>query len=356
MIIIRLMGGLGNQLQQYALYEKLISMGKQCALDLSWFESATQEGMAAKRECELKSFTGADFCEASPEQIYSLIGDGSTVSRAAKKIAGLISSKPWETGGRRRCVCGIKGNSYFAESGMYHPEVFRMDDVYLEGYWAAEKYYADILPRLKDKLAFDISGMNPECRAVADLIKQTGMNPGSNAAGSMAELSAGGQFGEKTKTCAVHIRRGDYLDPINASVFGGIATEDYYDAAFAYVRESFPDTKFFIFSDDPEYVRERYGGDASCIAVNVNHGRDSRYDIYLMSLCDMHICANSTFSFWGVRLSEGHDPEAEGTGNGAEINIRPTIQKNSQKFEPELMRDLWKGWTFIDPQGNVRRV
>ena len=51
MIIIKVMGGLGNQMQQYALYEKFRSMGKEASLDISWFEdSMQQENLLARRE------------------------------------------------------------------------------------------------------------------------------------------------------------------------------------------------------------------------------------------------------------------------------------------------------------------
>ena len=59
MIIIRVMGGLGNQLQQYALYKKLESMGKEVRLDISWFRNAdVQEAVLAERELELNFLNG----------------------------------------------------------------------------------------------------------------------------------------------------------------------------------------------------------------------------------------------------------------------------------------------------------
>jgi len=178
------------------------------------------------------------------------------------------------------------------------------------------------------------------------------------------------QIHQVGSSCAVHIRRGDYLDAENASMFGGIATEAYYNSAIRYVKENSDNPHFFIFSDDIEYVKEKYGADENCTIVDINKGEDSRFDIYLMSLCDMHICANSTFSFWGARLSKkyanalllsGQDGEAKSSDsnsgsaciNHRHIRIRPTKQKNSQEFDPELMRDLWNGWIFIDPEGRI---
>ena len=53
MDIIRVMGGLGNQLQQYALYRKFLAMGKEVRLDISWFTNAqVQDSVLARRDLE----------------------------------------------------------------------------------------------------------------------------------------------------------------------------------------------------------------------------------------------------------------------------------------------------------------
>ena len=108
------------------------------------------------------------------------------------------------------------------------------------------------------------------------------------------------------------------------------------------MKEKIEDPHFFIFSDDTAYVREHYQWEEYTI-VDINHGDDSFYDMYLMSRCEGNICANSTFSFWGARLNE----------NPAKIRIRPSIHKNTQVCIPEEMKELWKGWTLITPQGEI---
>ncbi len=297
------MGGLGNQMQQYALYQKFISMGREAYLDKSWYVSHESSSVTG-RSFELDVFKKAEYEEASPEQVNALTGGGSIASRLLNKIIP----------GRNRHIC---------ENSMYMPEILEKDDIYLEGYWSADIYYADIMDVLREK--FGITDF--------ETVRDHEMNEESRR---MALRIA-----ECKNTCSVHIRRGDYLNEANFSLFGNIATPEYYESAFSHVRKLRPDTVFFIFSDDPEYAREQYGQDESCVVVDVNHGADSVYDIFLMSLCNAHICANSSFSFWGARLDAGEDP----------IKIRPTIHMRSQVFDPGLMYDLWKGWTFIDPQG-----
>ena len=62
MIIIKVMGGLGNQMQQYALYEKFRVLGRETKLDISWFEDEKQqEKVLAKRSLELRQFEGLQF-------------------------------------------------------------------------------------------------------------------------------------------------------------------------------------------------------------------------------------------------------------------------------------------------------
>ena len=298
MIIIKAMGGLGNQLQQYALYEKMVSLGKEVAFDTSWFEdTALQNSMLAPRKLELSYFPGLSYRKASAEDIAKVYGKDDIWGKLIRKA-----------------VPGA--NHRFYESEMYHSEVFEKDTAYLEGYWAAEKYYADILPLLREKLYF----------------------PAPNEENS--KLAA--QIKAAPYSVSMHVRRGDYLDPANKAMFGDICTPAYYDAGIARIKKEYPDALFFVFSDDPAYVREHYAS-PEFVSVDINHGEDSFFDIYLMSLCDANICANSTFSFWGARLNP----------SPRKIMIRPSIHKNSQVFVPEQMHDLWKNWLLIDPQGNL---
>ena len=180
------------------------------------------------------------------------------------------------------------------------------------------KYYADILPELREMIRFPEIADAQKRMANEEILKKI----------------------RNSHAVSVHIRRGDYLQPENAAMFGNICTEEYYESALNYMKEKIEDPHFFLFSDDTAYVREHYQGEEYTI-VDINHGDDSFYDMYLMSRCEGNICANSTFSFWGARLN----------GRTDKIMIRPTIQKNSQVFDEVQMKDLWKDWVFIDPQG-----
>ena len=297
MIIIQLAGGLGNQMQQYAMYQKFLSIGKKVKLDISWFEEADrQKNVYAKRELELNYFKKAEYEACTKEEREAMIGSGS--------LAGKIKGKLFP-----------RARKIFRESEMYHPEIFDFEDKYLYGYFACEKYYADIMETLWKQFSF------PEAA-----IRRTGR-------------------WRKDAQWGIHqhpYQAGDYLDAENRAMFGNICTEEYYAGAIREMKRICPSAHFYVFSDDIPYAVEKYSGEEFTI-VDTNKGKDSFYDIWLMSNCRHNICANSTFSFWGARLNQ----------NKEKITMRPSIHKNTQKFEPERMRELWKGWVFLNNRGEV---
>lgn len=298
MIIIQVMGGLGNQLQQYALYRKMVCLGKEARLDISWFNEKRAGNNVTGRELELNYFDRLIYETSTEEEKAFLTGNAGIGGKLRRKLLPFTVHS-------------------FKETKMYHPEIFSYDNMYLSGYFACEKYYGDILYDLREKIQFPGSG-NP-------------MN---------------GQLVQEMQNCnsvSVHIRRGDYLNVENMAMFGNICTDMYYDSAMEMVRQEIPNVHFYLFSDDIFYVKNRYQGENYTI-VDVNHGRDSFYDIWLMSNCKHNICANSTFSFWGARLNR----------NENKIMIRPTIHKNGQVFVKEEMEYLWTGWKFVSPQGQVK--
>lgn len=308
MVIIQVAGGLGNQLQQYALYRKFVRIGVEARLDLSWFDkvhTAEKEWTRGKdiipvvtrRELELRYFDRLVFETCTKEEKEALIGADNILGKLRRKLMPFTIHK-------------------FEESKMYHPELLEFEDMYLTGYFACEKYYADILYDLREKIQFPPSS-NPLNREMADRMRNE-------------------------NSVSVHVRRGDYLNPENVTMFGNICTDAYYQNAIDFVKRVIPDAHFYFFSDDVSYVKKRFPGDDYTI-VDINHGRDSFYDMWLMSNCKHNICANSTFSFWGARLNP----------NENKIMIRPTIQKNSQVFVKEEMEDLWQGWKFVSPQGKL---
>lgn len=302
MIIIEVMGGLGNQMQQYALYQKMKSLGKEAKLDVSWFfDENKQKSVLAARSLELEWFDHLPMECCKEQEKRALLGKGGFFGKVKKKL--------------------LPGTDrHFQETGMYHPEIFELDNAYLSGFWACEKYYADILPKLRELIVFPKQETGEAARRNRDLMERMG----------------------KEISVSLHIRRGDYLDPENAAMFGGICTDAYYEAAVRLVRDRFPEAHFYVFSDDPAYAKERYR-EPDFTVVDWNTGKSSLFDMQLMSCCKHNICANSTFSFWGARLNPSKD----------KIMIRPAKHKNGQDVGMERMQELWEGWKLIDGEGKV---
>ena len=308
MVIIKIAGGLGNQMQQYSVYRKLLGLGKEAKLDLSWFDPKIQEKMLAPREFELSLFKDLPYEACTDEERAAFLDQC-----LAEKVTGKVLKK-----------LGLKETSndrIFTESQMYHPEIFEFEDKYVEGYFACQKYYGDIMPELQKLFVF------PE-HSVKDL-HQRNMTLVSKI--------------DNQNAVSVHIRRGDYLAPENIEILGNIATEEYYAGAMRYFEEKYPDVHFYIFTSDHEYARAKYGDESKYTIVDWNTGKDSVQDLMLMSHCLGNICANSTFSFWGARLN---------ARPGREV-IRTATMRNNQKCDPALMHDYWGDWILMDKDGVI---
>ena len=297
MIIIHVMGGLGNQLYQYALSEKLKTLGKEVKLDLYAYKDALGEDREW-RPLELERLEGLEY-EVCTKEERTLFLDSSMklTDRVRRKLTG-----------RKSKVVNEKGD--------YMPEIFAMDDVYLYGFWGCERYYRDIIALLQEKIQFPPTA-----------------NPANHEA--ISEM-------ERTNSVSVHIRRKDYLTVAEGKRYMGICTEDYYNGAFDYIRSKVDTPVFYIFSDDAEYAREHFQKPDMRI-VDWNTGEDSMYDMELMSHCKHNICANSTFSIWGARLNRHRD----------KLMIRPLHHDNYETASPEEIHENWRGWALLNAVGDV---
>lgn len=297
MVIIHVMGGLGNQLYQYALYEKFRVLGKEAKLDLYAYQEAEGEDREW-RALELEWLDGLQYEVCTAQERGVFLDNGMKLSdRVRRKI----------TGRRDRTV---------REETDYMPQIFSMDDVYLYGFWGCERYYTDILPLLQEKIRFPVS-MDPRNRQALEAMEQ------ENAV-------------------SVHIRRQDYLTVADGRRYMGICTEQYYDSALSYVSARVKNPVFYIFSDDPEYARVHYAGENMRV-VDWNSGRESLHDMALMSRCRHNICANSSFSIWGARLNR----------TPGKLMIRPLHHDNYEVSDADTVHRNWPGWILIDAQGKV---
>lgn len=303
MDIIRMTGGLGNQMFQYALYLKLTSLGREVKMD----DKTQYEGPDA-RPIMLWCFD-ISYPEASVEEIETLTDGCMAFSHRIK-----------------RKIFGRKSLEYFEESCNFDPKVLEKTPVYLTGYFQSEKYFQDMKEQVRQ--AFNFSHRIWE-----------GLD------GTLREKVRGYQKEiENSTAVAVHIRRGDYLN--NEEAYGNICTERYYRKAIELIKNKYPEAFFFFFSNDPAWVRkwvEREYPQDFCFEVIEGTDESLGYlDLFLMSRCKHHIIANSSFSWWGAWL----DPDR------AKTVIAPSKWHNGRDYRDIYTREMLR----VTPDGELATV
>lgn len=136
-----------------------------------------------------------------------------------------------------------------------------------------------------------------------------------------------------SESICIHIRRGDYVKP--GSLYVDLSSTDYYDKAIQLAKEKHPNGKLFFFSDDLDYVKERFKNEKAYY-VDCNRGNSGYLDMKLMSLAKVNIMANSTFSYWGAYM--GHE-------NKLVIYPKKWFVESAGRPAPDIMlnRENWIG-------------
>lgn len=285
MVIIQLAGGLGNQMFQYALYLQFQNLHKEVKIDdVAGFVEDE------KRDPSLSAF-GITYQKADPKEIEEMLD------------ASLLF---WHR--VRRKLFGRKRKSYFEADKRFKPEIFTWDDIYLEGYWQTEKYFEAVADQVR--AAFDV-GRLLMVQQAEDMVKAGRTKQQTKVQTYLRQIT-------QTQSVSLHIRRGDYLTPENQALFGGICTEAYYKEAVRLMRKQYPGCRFFLFTNDKEWAKERFADDkggrttetaladgepADVIVVDLPEGSDHE-EFALMSKCKHHILANSSFSWWASYLNQ----------------------------------------------------
>lgn len=174
----------------------------------------------------------------------------------------------WRLLGRDPVFCRERGLGYNARFAQFPA------NAYLHGYWQSERYFAHV----EDEIRRDFAFPRPP-------------------AGQNAELAA--EIGEALAV-SLHVRRGDYL----ALGAHGVCEQAYYDAALERLLPKIGgDPVVFVFSDEPDWARDNLRLPVRRVVVDHNGAGADFEDLRLMSLCDHHVIANSSFSWWGAWLN-----------------------------------------------------
>jgi hypothetical protein len=255
MVIVRLMGGLGNQLFQYAAGRALAHRhGVALKLDLASFATNPL------RRYALGAFDIAAAIATAEEaaRLYS----PSLAGRVRRRLERLLPTH------RRRYYLEPRARRHMGPVPLG-------SDVYLHGYWQTEKHFEPIAPLLRRELTLrhrEAFEQRPLVRAV-----------------------------EGDDSVSVHVRRGDYVGTPRSAALHGTCPAEYYRAALDAVEARVPRPRLFVFSDDPGRARAEL--DLGHPATHVSGGGLSdAEELVLMSRCRHHVIANSSFSWWGAWL------------------------------------------------------
>lgn len=261
------MGGVGNQMFQYAMGRNLASLKNTALeLDITWFDY---------------------FSKTTTPRYYSLpkfnIIENLAPTKKIKKI-----QKYKKKNGKRHFL----HNLFFADESIYIQEkqfnfnenILNVSDgTYLTGYWQSEKYFKNIENIIRKEFVLND-------------------NPSQNYNKYLYDIKK-----VKSNSVAVHIRRGDYTDKIIKKNIG-LCPLNYYHNTIKKISEKVENPFFFIFTDDIKWTKNnlklKYPTSfISRKSSKYNYKNKDYEELILMSKCKHNIIANSSFSWWGAWLN-----------------------------------------------------
>jgi hypothetical protein len=259
-VIVKLMGGLGNQMLQFATGYALAREKKaDFLLDINYYK-IDQKLNNTHREYELTLF-GLQY------PLYSSILSNYIANKFIQKI-GFLRNK----------LLPLAGIYYFTDRDKLNEAKFsnRAGKWYLDGYWTNFTYFNHYRQELIK--AFDFWPLLDERARL--LTKRM----------------------ENENSVAIHVRRTDYLLPVSSHY---VLSSAYYLRAIQFLQSKETDPVFYFFGDDHEWIKENFPIDNTrFFLIDHNIGQHSYLDMALMTKCRHVIISNSTFSWWGAYLNQ----------------------------------------------------
>lgn len=259
MVVVKLMGGLGNQMFQYAAGRALaLYHGTQLKVDTTFLERDSK-GAYTQRKYELDIFNApiVSLATADLERFLSR-GDGLARRLANKIMPGLIK------------------NVEFDEHGpTYRADFWQTPrHVYLNGYWQSEDYFKGY----RDVILRDFQIKEAYLNGVGEVLAQI----------------------ESSNSLAVHVRRGDYVSSAICNAVHGVCSIDYYELAVAHIAKKQANLSLFVFSDDLPWCKAHLNFAFPVCYVETG---SAFKDLFLMQQCKHQVIANSSFSWWAAWLN-----------------------------------------------------
>lgn len=261
-IIVRLQGGLGNQLYCYATARALsLKTNKKLLID-----ARPIKGEGTKRQYDLSVF---NIKENHVSGITKWI---------TRWVASVRLGKIFKTGfplAWNYKMIRDKEKGYDASLlDQYNGNMI------LQGYWQSFKYFENEEDLLKEEFTVK----NPPDAVNKQWIDEI----------------------ENLESVCLHVRRGDYVSNSAANALHGTCTPEYYQKSINTILQKVNNPIFFVFTDDPVWAENNLSIPAPFKIVKHNLGKNDYEDLRLMSNCKHFIIANSSFSWWGAWLSKNN--------------------------------------------------
>lgn len=263
-VIARIKGGIGNQLFCYAASRRLAFVN--CAELVLDSESGFERDYNYRRHYALDHFNISSR-KANKRESFD---------KPIRRLSFYFKS------GLNR-ILPYSMRSYLKQEGDdFDPRLLSLKikrDIYIDGYWQSEAYFFDIFETIRAEL---------KIKPPKDLLNLR-----------MADKI------NKTNSIAIHVRFFNQSDSVNSKN----VSIDYYVNALELMVKKFPDSHYYIFSDQPQQAMAFLKFPNSSVTfVDHNLGDENAYaDLWLMAQCRHFIIANSTFSWWGAWLGGGQN-------------------------------------------------
>ena len=250
MILLKLQGGLGNQMFQYATGLALSKkLNTKLNLDLRFYSQDYSKKNTTAREYELDCF--------------SL--QSNHLHKSLVKGFEILAYKQW-----------LNFSLFEEKEDDFNPEVNSLSgNIYLIGNWQSEKYFKEYKDLIRKSFEF-IRTLSEKNMTMLEKIK-------------------------KTNSVSVHVRRTDYVQDAQISKVHQVCDLDYYKCAIKKLSRNVKNPNFFVFSDDIKWCKQNLKTKYS--TTYVDHNTKGYHDMRLMSQCQHNIIANSSFSWWGAWLN-----------------------------------------------------
>jgi len=259
------MGGLGNQMFQYAFGKRLsVLRNTSLKLDLSFLEDKTLNNIIRGYELGIFNF-GNIIATEQDLSTFKKVQKSRFWSAIHNKLPFLM---PYYTINER--------THSFTPSMLESPR-----NSFVGGFWQTEKYFSAISEIIRKDFSF------------------TPLQDDANKI-----------LADKITSCnsvSMHVRRGDYVSNPETTKFHGTCGLEYYKAAVKLISDKVSNCKLFVFSDDIDWVKQNLVTEIPMEYINHNIGEKAYIDMQLMSLCKYNIIANSSFSWWAAWLNANKD-------------------------------------------------